>query len=188
MLKPATEKFARFQAAGRIVAAMCDVGASVPVRFVSLYGWPDADTKPDAAARNHELCEAVFAELDAHGPAPYIVAGDFNGTISRNATVAERMARAELFDVADMQVYTHQEAALTTCQAHGSRRAVRRDYVLVARSALPWIHRVSLVQGAGFDVHWPIEVEMRPPPLRVIRRLESPTPFACPEGLTQHEW
>eukprot|EP00969_Alexandrium_andersonii_P345733 15281668-Alexandrium_andersonii.AAC.1 len=106
-----------------------------------------------------------------------------------NTTLASELAAGTVVDIAGQTAFAGPQAPLMTCRAHGSVRESRRDYVLVAQPIVGWVRRVRAIEGAGYDVHKPLEVVLQPPAERLaVDRFGTPAPFRCPEGLSKKQW
>ena len=106
-----------------------------------------------------------------------IVSGYVIESLDNTPVLAERLACVEVIDVARIQALTGQEQPITTCLAHGAHRETRRDYALISKHIIGWVKRVARIEGAGFDVHWPLEIELTPPKQDMFRSLVMPEQF-----------
>eukprot|EP00969_Alexandrium_andersonii_P031906 1393975-Alexandrium_andersonii.AAC.1 len=67
-----------------------------------------------------------------------------------------------LIDIGNTPHLVQGQAPLRTCLAHGATVWKRRDFVLVDRDLLSWVQHVRVTETAGFDVHVPLIVSLRP--------------------------
>eukprot|EP00969_Alexandrium_andersonii_P312076 13788379-Alexandrium_andersonii.AAC.1 len=152
--------------AGRVLSVLVDV-RGVPTRFVSVYAWANADVSMVDSKANAELFRHVFEEVRSTPHLPYVIVGDFNESSMHNTTLASELAAGTVVDIAGQTAFAGPQAPLMTCRAHGSVRESRRDYVLVAQPIVGWVRGVRAVEGAGYDVHKPLEVVLQPPAERL---------------------
>eukprot|EP00969_Alexandrium_andersonii_P366986 15469707-Alexandrium_andersonii.AAC.1 len=112
-----------------------------------------------------------------------MIVGDLNVSPSRAGALAAALAQGMWYDVAALQHLASSPTPLRTCCAHNSATPTRRDFLLVPARLLPFVVRVEVLNGQGFDVHSPLRMHLRPDPTLQFRRF-SPERFQAPPGLS----
>eukprot|EP00973_Karenia_brevis_P053713 7462704-Karenia_brevis.AAC.1 len=64
----------------------------------NIYGLVNADKDQEAAQRTEDMIQAIFDEIQHQPKLPYIITGDFSGSVGTFPSLAERVALGGLID------------------------------------------------------------------------------------------
>ena len=164
---------------------ICGVGASVPVILVSLYGATDSSKDIEARRITADLLSQTLAEIEVAPRLPVLIMGDISCEIELLIELTAQFKLGTLHDIGSIPHLTGTLTAQPTCTAHGARQSTRRDVAICNSIMLPWIQSFTLRQDAGYDVHTPVRVIIRPPQELTVPTLRKPRLLSKPNGMDQ---
>eukprot|EP00969_Alexandrium_andersonii_P130387 5765308-Alexandrium_andersonii.AAC.1 len=85
----------RFELMGRVALSLIDAAGQRPLRIANVYGWTDADSKPEARTNTEKMMSALFDELASHST-PFLVLGDLNASVGVLPSVHDRVVAGDL--------------------------------------------------------------------------------------------
>eukprot|EP00969_Alexandrium_andersonii_P082650 3643564-Alexandrium_andersonii.AAC.1 len=91
---------------------------------------------------------------------PHTLLGDVNGLLEDVLPIREALEHRRLWDSAAAPHLTGQVGPIMTCQAHGSAKRTRWDYILISTQVPQLAKRVWARFDAGYDVHAPVRLEL----------------------------
>ena len=185
--KPADKGLHKYINMGRAGCYIIDIGVGTPLRTFVFYGWTGATARTQDRKQTAEMMRAILGEAERHN-SPFLILGDLNCEPSKIGCLADALTDGFLYDIAAMKVFTGKDEALNTCLAHNTKNWTRRDFVFASRTLLPSIEAVTTIEGAGFDVHLPIQIRLSCRGDSLFRLPVLPPPFIRPEGTYKDQW
>ena len=147
--EPRDLEFTKLLKSGRCILLSVDLGLTVPVICIVIYGWTGGRTNTTARQRTDGLMAAALRECACHPHGPCIILGDLNDDISK-LQCFDDLQQKGWADLGAISSTWGGIDNLGTCQSPNSEGTTRNDYIFVNEYVLPFVRR--------FYVEWDINI------------------------------
>ena len=147
--EPRDPEFAKLLKSGRCILLSAELGLTVPVICIVIYGWTGGRTNATARQRTDCLLAAAFRECACHHHGPCIIMGDVNDDISK-LHCFDNICNNGWADLGAVSSTWGGIDNLGTCQPPNADSITRNDYIFVNEYVLPFVKK--------FYVEWDINI------------------------------
>ena len=160
IISPRDPEFALLLNSGRCILLALDIGLTVPVLCIVIYGWTGGRTNPHARERTDGLLAAAVRECACHPRGPCIILGDVNDDVAkmRCSTALHEDGWSDLGAISSKWGGLDN---LGTCQTTNSLAATRNDYIFVNQYVLPFVNKFYVEWDVNIPTHAITGFELR---------------------------
>ena len=156
--QPINEVESELLATRRFVHAVVPIGHGRQVlHIVCLYGFSGANNSSERMACNERMLSKMFEVLAALGPAPVLLAGDFNVKLETSSAIQN----ANWIDVCRCCAVSQGHDPDPTCFVRSTSVGTRIDAILVNQCARSLIGEAGVILDSVLPTHAPVALELR---------------------------